>query len=74
MFGPLQCETSVQTFDWAYGRVLVAPMVAFEPLCFAVHRLDHLGEGVPPLMILPIYLQLPADLQSKVFHKICQHC
>ena len=32
-------------------------------------RLDHLGEGVPPLLILPIYSQLPADLQSKIFEK-----
>ncbi len=32
-------------------------------------RLDHLGEGVPPLLILPIYSQLPADLQTKIFEK-----
>ena len=32
-------------------------------------RLYHLGEGVPPLLILPIYSQLPADLQSKIFEK-----
>lgn len=44
-------------------------------LCKKVHivllqeRLDHLGEGVPPLLILPIYSQLPADLQSKIFEK-----
>lgn len=31
--------------------------------------MDHLGEGVPPLLILPIYSQLPADLQSKIFEK-----
>lgn len=30
-------------------------------------RLDHLGEGVPPLLILPIYSQLPSDLQAKIF-------
>lgn len=28
-----------------------------------------MGEGVPPLLILPIYSQLPADLQSKIFEK-----
>ena len=38
-------------------------------LCCAQERLDHLGEGVPPLLILPIYSQLPADLQSKIFEK-----
>ena len=32
-------------------------------------RLDHLGEGVPPMLILPIYSQLPADLQAKIFEK-----
>ena len=37
--------------------------------CCAQERLDHLGEGVPPLLILPIYSQLPADLQSKIFEK-----
>ncbi len=32
-------------------------------------RLEHLGEGVPPILILPIYSQLPADLQAKIFDK-----
>eukprot|EP00891_Asterochloris_glomerata_P006618 jgi/Astpho2/6618/fgenesh1_pm.00101_%23_12_t len=48
-----------------------------EATCFALQarpnlhaeRLDHLGEGVPPLLILPIYSQLPADLQTKIFEK-----
>ncbi|PHJ23184.1 helicase associated domain [Cystoisospora suis] len=30
-------------------------------------RLGQLGEKVPPLTILPIYSQLPADLQAKIF-------
>jgi hypothetical protein len=30
-------------------------------------RLDGLGEGAPPLSILPIYSQLPSDLQAKIF-------
>lgn len=30
-------------------------------------RLDHLGEEVPPLLILPIYSTLPSDLQAKIF-------
>jgi pre-mRNA-splicing factor ATP-dependent RNA helicase DHX38/PRP16 len=29
--------------------------------------LDGLGEGAPPLSILPIYSQLPSDLQAKIF-------
>jgi len=32
-------------------------------------RIDHLGEKVPPLLILPIYSQLPSDLQAKIFDK-----
>ncbi|KAK9803444.1 hypothetical protein WJX73_001656 [Symbiochloris irregularis] len=39
-----------------------------EATCFSLQeRLDHLGEGVPPLLILPIYSQLPSDLQAKIF-------
>lgn len=53
------------------GRVThLVPFVSTEQLVqLAQERLDHLGEGVPPLLILPIYSQLPADLQSKIFDK-----
>jgi pre-mRNA-splicing factor ATP-dependent RNA helicase DHX38/PRP16 len=30
-------------------------------------RIEALEEGVPPISILPIYSQLPADLQAKIF-------
>mmetsp|Transcript_29689 Transcript_29689/g.83695 ORF Transcript_29689/g.83695 Transcript_29689/m.83695 type:complete len:1298 (+) Transcript_29689:152-4045(+) len=41
-----------------------------ETTCFALQeRMDQLGEGSPPLTILPIYSQLPADLQAKIFDK-----
>lgn len=41
-----------------------------EATCFSLQeRLDHLGEGVPPILILPIYSQLPSDLQAKIFEK-----
>jgi pre-mRNA-splicing factor ATP-dependent RNA helicase DHX38/PRP16 len=30
-------------------------------------RIAALGEGVPPLLLLPMYSQLPADLQAKIF-------
>lgn len=30
-------------------------------------RCASLGEGVPPLLLLPMYSQLPADLQAKIF-------
>ena len=32
-------------------------------------RMEHLGEKVAPLLILPIYSQLPSDLQAKIFDK-----
>ena len=31
-------------------------------------RLDEV-EGAPPLAVLPIYSQLPSDLQAKIFQK-----
>ena len=30
-------------------------------------RLASLGEDIPQLLILPIYSQLPSDLQAKIF-------
>jgi len=33
-------------------------------------RLSQVGEDVPPLAILPIYSQLPSDLQAKIFDKM----
>ena len=35
---------------------------------FSIERLDQLDEA-PPLAILPIYSQLPSDLQAKIFQK-----
>ena len=32
-------------------------------------RIDNLGDKVPPLLILPIYSQLPSDLQAKIFER-----
>ncbi|KAK9864204.1 hypothetical protein WJX84_006796 [Apatococcus fuscideae] len=41
-----------------------------ESTCFSLQdRLERLGEGVPELLILPIYSQLPSDLQAKIFDK-----
>ena len=41
-----------------------------ECTCFALaERISQLGEDAPPLSILPIYSQLPADLQAKIFQK-----
>jgi pre-mRNA-splicing factor ATP-dependent RNA helicase DHX38/PRP16 len=30
-------------------------------------KMNNLGEDAPPLLVLPMYSQLPADLQSKIF-------
>ena len=41
-----------------------------EATCYSLQeRLENLGEGVPPILILPIYSQLPSDLQAKIFDK-----
>eukprot|EP00878_Enallax_costatus_P037454 GHUV01042311.1.p1 GENE.GHUV01042311.1~~GHUV01042311.1.p1 ORF type:complete len:486 (+),score=136.42 GHUV01042311.1:211-1668(+) len=44
-----------------------------EATCFSLsERLDHMrsgGQEVPELLILPIYSQLPSDLQAKIFDK-----
>jgi len=41
-----------------------------EATCLAMaERLEELGGEVPPLAILPLYSQLPADLQAKIFEK-----
>lgn len=41
-----------------------------EATCALVReRLDSLGDDVPKLLILPIYSQLPSDLQAKIFDK-----
>ena len=46
----------------------VAGQEEIETVCFALQeRLDGLGEEVPPLSILPMYSQLPSDLQAKIF-------
>jgi pre-mRNA-splicing factor ATP-dependent RNA helicase DHX38/PRP16 len=35
-------------------------------------RLQELGDGVPPLLLLPMYSQLPSDLQAKIFDKAAE--
>lgn len=37
----------------------------------STYTLDRLGdlEDAPPLAVLPIYSQLPSDLQAKIFQK-----
>lgn len=41
-----------------------------ETCCIVMaERLGKLGEDAPPLAILPIYSQLPSDLQAKIFEK-----
>eukprot|EP00898_Chlorokybus_atmophyticus_P007122 jgi/Chlat1/7410/Chrsp6S07430 len=41
-----------------------------EATCFTLQeRLERLGENAPALSILPIYSQLPSDLQAKIFER-----
>jgi pre-mRNA-splicing factor ATP-dependent RNA helicase DHX38/PRP16 len=41
-----------------------------EMTCLLIQEgLSKLGENVKPLMVLPMYSQLPADMQSKIFDK-----
>lgn len=44
-----------------------------EMTCMLIQEgLSKLGEGVKPLLVLPMYSQLPADMQSKIFDKADQ--
>ncbi len=37
--------------------------------CVLADRVAQVGEGVKPLQILPLYSQLPSELQAKIFQK-----
>jgi HrpA-like RNA helicase len=42
----------------------------FSRRCSVVtERLLELGEGIPPILILPVYSLLPSELQAKIFDK-----
>lgn len=44
-----------------------------EMTCMLIQEgLSKLGEGTKPLLVLPMYSQLPADMQSKIFDKAAQ--
>ena len=41
-----------------------------EATCVLIaERLMKIGNNVPPLLVLPIYSQLPSDVQAKIFEK-----
>ena len=41
-----------------------------ETTCILIaDRITTLGEGIPTLVVLPIYSQLPSDVQAKIFDK-----
>ena len=71
------CLAAWLAFDQAHVLLLplpppppvYSPAAAHAAAARVQERLDHLGEGVPPMLILPIYSQLPADLQAKIFEK-----
>lgn len=44
-----------------------------EAVCFTLaERLEQLGEAAPDMSILPIYSQLPSDLQTKIFERAAE--
>jgi len=46
-----------------------------EAVCVVLaQKLQHLGDDSPPILILPMYSQLPADLQAKIFDKAPEGC
>ena len=56
------CNQSVSMKSYVVLKIIV------EFLRFLLERLSDL-EDAPPLAILPIYSQLPSDLQAKIFQK-----
>ena len=48
-----------------FGSIYTAPPSQHPTGFAAQERLENLGEGIPPLLILPIYSQLPSDLQAR---------
>mmetsp|Transcript_357 Transcript_357/g.335 ORF Transcript_357/g.335 Transcript_357/m.335 type:complete len:94 (+) Transcript_357:1592-1873(+) len=41
-----------------------------ETTCLLIsERLEKLGENCPRMLVLPIYSQLPSDVQAKIFEK-----
>ena len=48
---------------------IYSPTDPLLPSGLGASRLDKLGSDVSPLNILPIYSQLPSDLQAKIFQK-----
>jgi pre-mRNA-splicing factor ATP-dependent RNA helicase DHX38/PRP16 len=47
-----------------------------EATCVLIaEKITKLGQNVPPLLVLPIYSQLPSDVQAKIFEKSdCRKC
>lgn len=54
------CKPLANLVTWSSGTLKVRA-------CHVQERIEHLGEGVPELLILPIYSQLPSDLQARPF-------
>ena len=53
---------------WLVCRVFISFILRKLILAVVAERLEQLDEA-PPLAILPIYSQLPADLQAKIFER-----
>ena len=57
-----QCSTNVKRSS------SIVCLSEISCVCFSTERLDEIDEA-PPLAVLPIYSQLPSDLQAKIFQK-----
>jgi pre-mRNA-splicing factor ATP-dependent RNA helicase DHX38/PRP16 len=50
--------------------IFMSGQADIETTCVVIkERLEAAGDDVPPMEILPIFSQLPADLQAKIFQK-----
>jgi pre-mRNA-splicing factor ATP-dependent RNA helicase DHX38/PRP16 len=63
----LQIHTQPQAGDIL---IFMTGQADIEAVCAIMQeRLDLIDDEIPPLSILPMFSQLPSDLQAKIFHK-----
>ena len=67
MPGQEEIETTCDVISGTHGSTYQNILTTIPSLSLS-DRLTEL-EDAPPLAILPIYSQLPSDLQAKIFHK-----
>ena len=58
----LRTKGSLYAFEPLTRKLIV--LVSYSVLA---EKMERLGDDAPPLLVLPMYSQLPADLQAKIF-------